>query len=100
MDPVAIQQTQQLKRLWSHNPGAHLLASVESELDEISETDAMSGVYPLYDSESEIGSNEIDDKQMDKGEEDDDCYAEECEESIAKETTVIDLNKSAGKVKD
>jgi len=37
---------------------------------------------------------------MDKGEEDDDCYAEECEESIAKETTVIDLNKSAGKVKD
>ncbi|KAK2574322.1 Centromere protein J [Acropora cervicornis] len=100
MDPVAMQQTQQLKRLWSHNPGAHLLASVESEFDEISEADAMSGVYPLYDSESEIGSNEIDDKQMDKGEEDDDCYAEECEESIAKETTVIDLNKSAGKADD
>lgn len=99
MDPVAVQQTQQLERLWSHNSGSHLLASVESELDEVSEADAMSGVYPLYDSESEIGSNEMDDKQVDKGEEDDACYEEELKESIAKETTVIDLNKSAWKVR-
>ena len=83
------QQQQQLERLWSHNPGAQTLASVDSQADEQSEADAMSGVYPIYDSESEMGDDEVEDKGAEDEEVDAKSDAEE--DSSERDKTVIDL---------
>ena len=101
--PFRMPQQLQLERLWSQNPSAQLLASVETHADEQSEADAMSGVYPLYDSESEMGVNEVDDEGTEGEEGDADSDAEEeFEESSNRERTVIDLgalcDESEGKV--
>ena len=101
--PFRMPQQRQLERLWSQNPSAQLLASVETHTDEQSEADAMSGVYPLYDSESEMGVNEVDDEET-EGEEDnaDSDAEEEFEKSSNRDRTVIDLgalpDESEGKV--
>ena len=90
--PVMMPQQLQFERLWSQNPSLQLLASVESHTDEQSEADAMSGVYPLYDSDSELGVNEVDDEGHVGEEDDDDSDAEEeFEESSYRDRTVIDL---------
>ncbi|XP_068750144.1 centromere protein J-like isoform X3 [Montipora capricornis] len=95
-DPVTTQQHPQCDKVGNCDPGAQLLASVETDFDEQSEADAMSGVYPLYDSEFEKDPNETDDTEMDEEEvEDNNNYDEaEFEESNARETTVIDLHDS------
>lgn len=81
---------QQLERLWVRNHGAQMFASVESQVDEQSEADAMSGVYPLYDSESEVGVNETNDEENEEGEVDAESDAEE----VCEDRTVIDLGTS------
>lgn len=101
--PFRMPQQLQLERLWSQNPSAQLLASVETHTDEQSEADAMSGVYPLYDSESEMGVNEVDDEGTEDEKDDADSDPEEeFEESINRDRTVIDLgalpDESEGKV--
>lgn len=91
--PVMLPQQLQLQRLWSRNPGVQLLASVETNADEQSEADAMSGVYPLYDSESEVGVNELDDDRSGDEEVDaDHDDEEEFGESNERDKTVIDLH--------
>lgn len=87
--PIAV--TQGNERQWNLDPGAqHLLASVESHADDQSDVDAMSGVYPLYDSESEVGLNDVGQggtEDVDTGSD----AEEDFEESYEKEKTVIDL---------
>ena len=93
-NPVMTQQHPQCDKVGNCDPGAQLLASVETDFDEQSEADAMSGVYPLYDSESEKDPNEMDDREMDEEEVEDNNNYDEFEESNARETTVIDLHDS------
>ena len=83
--------TPDLERLWSHNAGVKSGADIDSQVDEHSEADTMSGVYPLYDSEPDMGLNEIEDEndEDDKDIESDD--EEELEESNERDRTVIDL---------
>ena len=91
--PVMLPQQLPLQRLWSRNPGVQLLASVETNADEQSEADAMSGVYPLYDSESEVGVNELGyDRSGDEEVDADYDNGEEFEESNERDKTVIDLH--------
>lgn len=86
-----IEITQSNESQWNQDPEAqHLLASVESHADDQSDVDAMSGVYPLYDSESEVGLNDV----GHEGTEDVDTGSdaeEDFEESYEKERTVINL---------
>ena len=83
--------TQELERLWSHNSEVKTLADAESQIDEQSEADAMSGVYPLYDSEPEMGVDEVDEENKEKEMNDESEADEELEETIERNTTVIEL---------
>lgn len=82
--------TQELERLWSHNPEVKSLADAESQIDEQSEADAMSGVYPLYDSEAEMGVNEINKVNEDKEIDPESEAEEELEETSERNITVIE----------
>ena len=83
--------TQELERLWSHNSEGETLADTESQIDDQSEADAMSGVYPLYDSEPEMGVHTFDEENEEK-ELDEESEAEaELEETGERNTTVIEL---------
>lgn len=87
--------TQELERLWSHNPDVKSLADADSQVDEYSEADAMSGVYPLYDSEPEMGVNEMEEVH-EEGDIDAESDVEgELEETSERNTTVIDLHVQA-----
>ena len=83
--------TPELERLWSHHPGVKSLADAESQIDEQSEADAMSGIYPLHDSEPEMGVNdsniENDEEEMNEESE----AEEELEETSERNATVIEL---------
>lgn len=83
--------TQELERLWSHNPGVESLADVDSQVDEQSEVDAMSGVYPLYDSEPELGVNEMEEVNVEEDMDSESEVEEELEETLERNTTVIEL---------
>lgn len=83
--------TQELERLWSHNPEVKSLADAEFQIDEQSEADAMSGVYPLYDSEAEMGVNEIDEVNEDKEIDSESETEEELEETSERNITVMEL---------
>lgn len=83
--------TQELERLWSHNPEVKSLADAEFQIDEQSEADAMSGVYPLYDSEAEMGVNEIDEVNEDKEIDPESEAEEELEETSERNITVMEL---------
>ena len=87
-----ITMTKEVEKLWRHNPGAQaLLASVESHADDQSEADAMSGVYPLCDSESEMCLNEVDDEGIEDFVDAEFDNEDDCEESFEKDRTVIDM---------
>lgn len=83
--------TQELERLWSHNPEVKSLADAEFQIDEQSEADAMSGVYPLYDSEAEMGVNEINEVNEDKEIDPESEAEEELEETSERNITVMEL---------
>ena len=83
--------TPDLERLWSHNAGVKSVADIDSQVDEHSEADTMSGVYPLYDSEPDMGFNEIEDENDEDGKDAESDDEEELEESYERDRTVIDL---------
>lgn len=83
--------TPDLERLWSHNAGVKSVADIDSQVDEHSEADTMSGVYPLYDSEPDMGFNEIEDENDEDGKDAESDDEEELEESNERDRTVIDL---------
>lgn len=82
---------QELERLWSHHPEVISLADAESQNDEQSEADAMSGIYPLYDSESEMYANESNEENEEKEMNEESETEEELEETSERDTTVIEL---------
>ena len=83
--------TPELERLWSHHSEVKGLADTESQIDEQSEVDAMSGVYPLYDSEPEIGVYESDEENREEEMDEESEAEEELEETSVRNTTVIEL---------
>ncbi|XP_020628467.1 centromere protein J-like [Orbicella faveolata] len=82
---------QELERLWSHHAEVKGLADADSQIDEQSEADAMSGVYPLYDSEPEVGVNESDEENEEKEMDEESEAEEELEETSERNATVIEL---------
>ncbi|XP_022789754.1 centromere protein J-like [Stylophora pistillata] len=83
--------TPELERLWSHNAGVEGMADADSQEDERSEADTLSGVYPLYDSEPDMGFNEIEDENEEEAVNVESDVEEELEESYERDRTVIDL---------
>ena len=83
--------TQELERLWSHHPEVKSLADAESMFDEQSEADTMSGIYPLHDSEPEMGVNESDIANEEEEMNEEAEAEEELEETSERNTTVIEL---------
>ena len=83
--------TQELERLWSHHPAVKSLADAETHIDEQSEADAMSGIYPLYDSEPEMGVNESNKENVENEMNEESEAEEELEETSERNTTVIEL---------
>lgn len=85
--------TQELERLWSHNSEGKTLADTESQIDDQSEADAMSGVYPLYDSEPEMGVHKFDEENEEKELDEESEAEEELEETGERNATVIELER-------
>lgn len=83
--------TQELERLWSHNSEGKTLADTESQIDDQSEADAMSGVYPLYDSEPEMGLHKFGEENEEKELDEESETKEELGETGERNTTVMEL---------
>lgn len=83
--------TQELEKLWSHSTGTKNPADIDSQVDEQSEADTMSGVYPLYDSEPEMCVNEMEEVNEEDGVDGESEAEEEPEEISERNTTVIEL---------
>ena len=84
--------TQELEGLWSYYPGVKISADVDSQGDGQSEVDAMSGIYPLYDSEPEMCANEMEEEVNEEDDMDTESEVEEeMEETNERNATVIEL---------
>ncbi|XP_078360900.1 uncharacterized protein LOC144645268 isoform X2 [Oculina patagonica] len=83
--------TQELEGLWSHSAGTKNPADIDFQVDEQSEADTMSGVYPLYDSEPEMCANEMDEVNEEDGFDTESDAEEDLEETSERNATVIEL---------